>query len=425
MKKTILLLLLLIGSILSIPVVSANPAVMIAAYTFEPSVLIPGDTALLTLTVKNAELTSTQTRASSSGDETVTTVDTIGATINEISITPAFSGTRQIRATTKYEDIGILAPGANLDVTFKIVADATLPEGIYFLTANIDVAGYTDVIYPIPIAVRNTTVDLIGTDVPSKLSMSGITEITLTVVNQRDAAVKGVTVTPHPIDGLEFIQESVYVGTVAAASSEEVTIDVRPLETGVKNLTFEMSYMNGYNQHYTSLTRFVEIIETLDVAPIITSFPLSIKKGDSAKISIEVYNAKTETITGVIVTPISNCTIIPSQYFIGSMDPDDVFSATFDIYTDTVDYGQQTIGFEVTFKQAEDYYNTPIVSHTFLVSTTNGASYSSSSGSSQGSNGMNALPSLTTCVLTLVLVLVVIIVCVLLFIRWRKKRKRS
>jgi hypothetical protein len=164
----------------------------------------------------------------------------------------------------------------------------------------------------------------------------------------------------------------------------------------------------------------------LDVAPIITNFPISITKGGSSRISIEVYNAKTEKITGVLVTPICNATVIPSQYFIGSMDPDDVFSASFDVYADTINYGTNIIGFIVSFKQGNDYYETPVVSKTFSVISGPGVSYQTSSSSnsqSSGSNGLPQTPSLMTCLASIIIIVVVIVVLVIFYIRWRKRRK--
>ena len=183
----------------------------------------------------------------------------------------------------------------------------------------------------------------------------------------------------------------------------DVVFSVKPLGNGARNLSFDVSYKNGDNLHTNSLRVPVTVIQTLDVAPIITNFPISITKGGSSRISIEVYNAKTEKITGVLVTPICNATVIPSQYFIGSMDPDDVFSASFDIYADTVDYGTQIIGFIVSFKQGNDYYETPVVSKTFSVVSGPGVSYQSSSSSnsqSSESNGIFQTPSLMTCLIT-------------------------
>ena len=426
MKKILIVCVLLLGSSLLIPLTSAEPMIMISGYVFDPAVLMPGDTGTLTLTLKNAELASTRTVIETSGGETTTHMETIGATINEVWIDPASSGSKQVRATLHYEDIGDLAPGASMDITFKIVADSSMPQGLYFLTARVDVSGYQDVIYPIPIEVRNTSLDLLATNMPSKISKSGVTELTLTVINQRDAVVDRVMVTPRPVDGIEFLQDRIYVGEVAAGASQDIIVSVRPLETGVKNLTFDVQYKNGDNQHTTSVSRLIEVIETLDVAPIITTFPSSIKKGSSGKISIEVYNAKTEPITGVIVTPICNGTVIPSQYFIGAMDADDVFSASFDIYADTVDYGTQTISFKVSFKQGDDYYETPLVSKTFVITSTDGTSYQAPTGSSQQSNGFGGTTqtsSLTICIVTLLVVIIIIVVIVLFVMRWRKRRK--
>jgi len=146
---------------------------------------------------------------------------------------------------------------------------------------------------------------------------------------------------------------------------------------GKKDLSLNLSYFNGDNQHYESYDIPIEIIDILDVAPILTDIPSSIKKGRSVRIGLEVYNAKTEPITGVIITPISNASLIPSQYFIGAMDPDDVFSASFDINTDMLNYGNHTIKFQVSFKQGSEYYETPYVSHVFRVVSGDGTSYQS------------------------------------------------
>jgi hypothetical protein len=110
------------------------------------------------------------------------------------------------------------------------------------------------------------------------------------------------------------------------------------------------------------------------------------------------------------------------------MDPDDVFSASFDIYADTVDYGTEIIGFVVSFKQGNEYYETPVVSKTFNVVTGPGVSYQSSSasnGQSSGSNSALQAPSLMTCVLSIILIIVIVIVSVIFFIRYRKRRRSA
>ena len=423
--KKILFILSIFGVMLvsCIPIVCADPAIMISSYTVSPEILMPGDIAELTLTVANGETTATRTTTTIEGTSTTATMKTIGAFLDNIWIVAAQSGNKQIYATLNYPDVGYLAPGSHVTIPFKLVADNNISEGLYFLTAHVDVDTYQDVIYPIPIKVSNASVDVIATSIPSKISMGGTTDVTITLVNNRENSVDKVIVTPTG-DDLEFVPASYFVGTLNAGISEDVVFSIKPLKSGTKNLSFDVNYYNGDNLHNTSLETTVDVVETLDVAPIVTSFPSSITKGGSARISIEVYNAKTEKITGVLVTPISNATIIPSQYFIGAMDPDDVFSASFDIYADTVDFGTHTIGFIVSFKQGNDYYETPVVGKSFQVITGPGTSYQNSGGTSpSGSQGIPQTPSLTVCILTILIIIIVIVVLVIVFIRWRKRRK--
>ncbi len=429
MKKimtTIIMIMLFFSAMISlyIPTVQANPAVMISQYQISPEILMPGDTAVLTLQVTNAETVATQTSTSISDGETTTTVRTLGVEIEKIWIDPATSGGNQIWATSSYTDIGYLAAGANIEINFKLVVDKNMSEGIYFPVVNIDVSGGTDVIYHLLVKVSNASVDLLPTSVPSKISKGGATELTITALNKRENAVNEVIVTPQG-GSVEFTPKSYYIGLLPAGTSKDVVFSIKPIETQVSNIIFIVSYKNGDNLHINSLSSQLSVIESLDIAPIITNFPYSITKGGSSRISVEVYNAKTETITGVLVTPICNATVIPSQYFIGSMDPDDVFSASFDIYADTVDYGVQNIGFVVSFKQGNEYYETPSVSKSFTVVSGPGQSYqtSSSSTSSSGTNGFPQSSSLITCLTPIILIIVLIIVVVLLYLRWKKRRK--
>jgi len=420
------MLLLLIFSLLATicyPPVQASPAIMISQYELFPEILMPGDNAILTLQVKNGETVATQSTTYTSDGDITTTVHTLGTTLDDIYILPAQAGGKQIRATTNYENLGYLAAGASIEVNFKILVDKNMSQGIYFPIVNIDVGSGTDVAYPLMMKVSNSTVNLLPTSIPSKISKGGATELTITAVNNRENAVKEVTITPQG-ENIVFVPQSYFLGSLAAETSKNVTFSVKPLGIGEGNISFNMSYKNGDNLHTNTLTVPISVIETLDVAPIITNFPISITKGGSSRISIEVYNAKTEKITGVLVTPICNATVIPSQYFIGSMDPDDVFSASFDIYTNTVGYGTQTIGFTVSFKQGNEYYETPVVSKSFAVVSGPGVSYQASGSSTSTSGGSSAqTSSLLTCLTPLIIIIVVIIVVVLVYMRWKKRRK--
>ena len=367
MKMTIGLIVGFITIILIFPTISADPTVIIEGYSLSPEVFMPGDSGILTLTIKNAESTNTVQKTETVGTSTTIRTDTVAATIDKIWITYASDGNHKVKATQSYEDVGDLAPASSISINFKLIAEENITEGLYFPIARVDVDTYEDVHFPIPVKVSNATVDLLLTDVPSKISKSGSTLVTITAVNSRENAVDGVTIIPQSYDGLEFTPNSVFVGTLEADASSEASFSIKPDDVGIHNLSFNVQFKNGDNVHTEQMTSTIEVVESLDVAPVLVSFPSKIEKGKSTRVSLEVYNAKTESITGVIVTPITEATVSPSQYFIGSMDPDDVFSASFDISPGTLPYGTYNLGFKVTFKQDNEYFETPIISSNFSV----------------------------------------------------------
>ena len=367
----LIIVILLAAIFLFIPICSADPALTVYSYSLSPEIFMPGDNGVLTLTIKNAETTNTYASTATSGSNSVTATDNVGATIANIYIeSDSDSYKKYVKAVDNFDDIGYITPTNTITIDFELRADVNITEGLYFPIVVIDVeeSGYEDANYPVKVKVSNSSVDLIKASIPSKVSMSGSTDITLTAVNNRDASVNAVTITPQQIDGVEFVQDSIFVGDLESYSSEDVTFSIIPSETGVKNLTFDISFKNGDNLHSNYLDLSVEVIETLDVAPVLYSFPSTISKGTSSKVRLEVYNAKSDSISGVLVTPVSEVTVSPSQYFIGSMDADDVFSASFDVITDDLDIGSEySINFKVSFKQGDNYYETPAVSSSFKV----------------------------------------------------------
>jgi len=414
------------------PTSVADPSIMITDYSIYPEELMPGDKGLLTVIIKNSEMQATTTETESSGTYSYTVVENNGVIIKRIWIKPDFDSNgnkiKSLIGSSGYEDIGNIAPGSIFTISFELIADSNLTEGYYFPNIHIDLkndinGNYQDVTFPIEVKVSNDTVDLVSNDVPSKISIGGSTDISLSVINKRKNAVDSLTITAGKDNDLDFTPGSKFIGTLDSGNSEEIILSVNPSEMGQKNLSFNLSYKNGDNQHYETLDLPIEIIEVLDVSPILTNMPLTIKKGKSARIGLEVYNAKTETITGVIITPITNATVIPSQYFIGSMDPDDVFSASFDIYSDKLDYGNHTIKFKVSYKQGNEYYETPFISHSFKVVSGEGTSYQSSTNGNSESSGEFGGDMFSTCLIIIPIIIVIIIAYILW--RWRKGRKKN
>jgi hypothetical protein len=360
-----IILVLTLSILTPTTIVRADPSVIVDTYTLTPAILMPGDTALLTIHLKNAELTNSQT--TTDGIDYSHT-STIGAILNSASITPATSGTRDIHATRSYNDIGILAPAATLDLPFALNCNKTMPDGIYFITANVDVNSYTDVHYPIAIRVQNNSLTLTAKDAPTGFSQSGTTDITLTITNPRAADLESVHITAQTLPNVTWDTDQIFLGTLAAGTSREVTFSLHSNSLGSANLTFNASYYNGPNAHTTTLVIPVNVQSTLEVAPVLAGIPATVPQGTKARISLEVYNAKDEPVSGVLVIPVDTYGVYPSQYFIGTMDPDDVFSASFDIATTNMTTGEHSIAFIVSYKQGTTYYQTPPVTASFSVS---------------------------------------------------------
>jgi hypothetical protein len=419
---------LIIMAILS-PTIIAEPSIIVINYEIYPPVFMPGDRGIVTLTIQNTETMATTTETFGDATDSVSIVENNGVVINKIWINPdSDDNGRKIKSTagtTGYKDFGNIAPGAIFKVSFEIIAEDNISEGYYFPDLRIDLEkeSYEDVTFPIEVRVSNETVDLISTNVPTKISIGGSTDISFSIINKRKNNVDSIIISSGENNNLDINPKSIFIGSLETGKSEDIILSINPDEMGIKTLSLNLSYMNGDNQHYETYNIPIEIIDVLDVAPILTDIPLSIKKDGSARIGLEVYNAKTEPITGVIITPVTDATVIPSQYFIGAMDPDDVFSASFDIYTDMLDYGNHTIKFKVSFKQGSEYYETPYISHLFRVVSGDGTSYQTSvNDDSESSNGFGG-DIFSICYIIIPIIIVIIIVFIIW--RWRKGRKKE
>jgi hypothetical protein len=412
------------------PKIAADPSIIIANYEIFPNEFMPGDKGILLLTIQNTETQASTTETTGDISNSITITENNGVVIEKIWINPAYDDQgNKISSTTGfngYKDIGNIAPGASFQLSFEIVADENLSEGYYFLDINIDLkndeyGNYEDVTIPLELRVSNETVVLLPSDVPSKISIGGSTDVSFTVVNKRKNHIDGLTIVSDENNDLDFKPESIFIGQIEAGKSEDVIFSVNPDEIGNKILSLNLSYLNGDNLHFQKYEIPIEIVDVLDVAPIFTNIPSTIKKGGSSRIGLEVYNAKTESITGVIITPSSDATVIPSQYFIGAMDPDDVFSASFDIYSDMLDYGAHIIEFKVSYKQGNEYYETPSISHSFKVVSGEGSSYQASSNDNSESTSQFGGDIFGICLIIIPIIIILIVVFVIW--RWKKGRK--
>ena len=146
----------------------SDPAVMVSDYELRPAVLMPGDEAVLSLTITNEETTATTTttETSVSGSTTTSTVETEvdGTVLKKVWIpTEHDSLNNPLYSKPSYLDIGLLSAGKSINLDLLIIAHENLSEDIYFpdLKINLEANSHQDVTYPLKIKVSNYSVDLI------------------------------------------------------------------------------------------------------------------------------------------------------------------------------------------------------------------------------------------------------------------------
>jgi len=416
MKKQYLIceaaVLLLLLSVLTIPV-SADPSIVITSYQLTPGVFMPGETGILTLLITNAEAVATTTETTGGATHSVSITETNGVVIERIWISSASDSTgdqiRSLLGANGYEDLGNLAAGASMTVSFEMIAEDNISNGHYFPKVHIDLknddyGNYEDVVFPLDIQVSDVPLEIIPNNSPKIISMSGASDISLTLLNLRESFLDNIIITPQKSDKYRIQPEKLVVSQLGASSSEEIHFSIIPETIGTYELAFNISYENGDNSHNTKTAVTVETVDSFEVAPIIYSMPSTIEAETNEEIRLKVYNSKADRISSVIITPHTNARITPSQYFIGSMDADDIYSLSFDIDTTGLTINQTyDISFTVSFKQDDITFETPIIQSSFTVVGSNG-------------NGDET---------TMAIGIVIILVIVMFFFvyRWRKKQR--
>ncbi|RJS75623.1 hypothetical protein CW713_11980 [Methanophagales archaeon] len=360
--SAVLLLLLLVMASAS---AAEGPAVMIANYTVEPKVLMPGDTGTITITIENMDTQSSETKIETSQDllTKTTTASTISAEIDCIRLS---SGTRDIEwrsegsKRSEYYNVGALGPGKSMTIPIPIKTASYAHDGTYTLEVYIEVDNGKNVRHPVHVKIDSSSVEILEKDIPSEISLSESKQIAIVVANNRPNSVRGVDVcVKSEGKGLEFTPERIFVGDLEAYGKKEVnfTLQTQTFKEslmGNREFSFEVAYKNGDNVHHNELKSSVLVKSIADVRLILVNAPEFVFEGDIARIDFDVANGMVKDIKAVSVVPaIEGLRILPSEYFIGDMEVGDVFSASFDVYTRDLGIGDTTIPFTVVFKDVD------------------------------------------------------------------------
>lgn len=303
MKRNLCILLLLLSAIVGVAAAdtsSAEEQIAVTGVTVNPDALMRGDTGTVTVEIKNTGET--------------------GVAISRAELYP--NGISVINDKT-YDSVGIIGPGNTMSFTFTVRADTA--DGIYYPVFYLDLRDSGSVRYSVPVTVESTEIRVNVIDAPETYPANSEDTIVLSVGNPRGSSVSGVTVTPTG-EGIRSTQTAVFLG--ALSPDEAKNASFRILASQSTELTFDVSYRNGINEHHTTLTVPVEIGQRV-VEPdmVVNNIEVS-QNGGAITLTGDVTNAGLKDAYSVKVTVDDPATPTDPYpvYVVGGLEPDDFSS---------------------------------------------------------------------------------------------------
>jgi hypothetical protein len=174
-----------------------TPTVLIEGYQLTPSILMPGDTAILTVTIGTTyqNVTIEQNSGTSSGGDSNEENTPVDLFIENVHL----EGNGIIVKTPDFSRLGSLGPGQSIPVTFLIQAPDK--DGVYFPEVWIDVQDGSSTRYPIPVNV-NTHISvekkpelLLNATLPDQIVPGDDFSMYLDISNKGESRADDITIT--------------------------------------------------------------------------------------------------------------------------------------------------------------------------------------------------------------------------------------
>lgn len=329
-------------------VVSANTAVgqvSVTSLSMEPAVLMPSDTAVVTVTVRN------------SGSVSVP----IGAT--------QIMGVNEIYSSNDkaYNSVGNLGPGDVMTFTFPIKSNGAI--GTFYPTFYMDFlgGGLGSLKYTFPVQVDNTQLSVALINQPDAFGQSRNEKVTVRVGNPRANALNGIQIMVSG-DGVSAKQTTYFVGKLEP--DQYVDAELTVVVDKPTDLSFDVHYRNGQNIHTNSVQIPVELGERKVKAEMVLNNIVVTNKGTYMQVTGDVNNAGLEDAKSVTITTSRATPAEPyKSYVVGALEPDGL--AEFDV---TFSHPEgNTIDLIVDYKDADGNPYQEIVEVTVTAGSTSSA----------------------------------------------------
>ncbi len=287
------------------PTVAASQ-VEVSGINIDPAVLMPYDTAVVTIILNN------------SGQDPV-----------PINHAMMYDKDLQI-LSDNYEKVGSIGAGNTLKLEFTIQAGEK--TGIFYPVLSMDFRGAHFLRYPFRVQVQKDPIEMSVLSKPETFVEGKKDQVLIHIGNPRDNEVSGVTITANG-PGHEITPVSYFVGALGSDVAADIPFNITPY--GNRSVEFTLSYQNGINQHNVSYTLPIVLGESRKHANPVLSNVIVTNEADYTRVTGDVTNSGLESANGVEVTSAAPAApVFPYKlYAVGALKPDDFssFEITFKV----------------------------------------------------------------------------------------------
>ena len=326
---SLLVLLLSLGAC-ALTVSAVEPTVIITHYTVSPSVLTPGGSGMIQVTLTNTAGTATLKESSgisASGEFQTTKSTDISAEIESIELVG-----KEIKVIDgNFHQFGAIGPGQSVNVTFSIQAPDA--EGLYFPEVWVGINGGKNVRYPIPVNVNTgqyimqTPILVISKQLPESVNPGESFPVNLTIANAGAIKASDIVLTTSTSTPSLGAKGPNTLSLIPLDGGEVQTIDLdfitdRYMPVGLQKILLSIDYQlpDGTSKHQDEVIEVpVKGEAELGFVSVDTN-PRRVVAGDPFDLTIRIENTGTGEAKQVSAT-----TDLPmtgtQQSFIGKIKP--------------------------------------------------------------------------------------------------------
>jgi hypothetical protein len=229
---------------------------------------------------------------------------------------------------------GMTYVGVGDTITFTLRFTVEPPDGTYLALFTVGTENGNAIHYPVEITVNSNSLLAAVTSQPTSFAPEAEQNVTLTLMNTRCGEINNIVITP---EGAGIVADPAMdlIPSIASSSSYADTFGITSHQAST--LTFNISYQDGENTHYTDVVLPINIGQDKTAAvPVLNDVALT-TTASGYDITGDITNAGISDAYGVIVNVASPATGTGTYpvYAIGSIASDD--SGTFELTFTTSD----------------------------------------------------------------------------------------